>query len=88
MLFIVNSALTDEEVDATVKKVEAIITKNGGVILGTEKTGLKKFAYTIGNRNDGYYVLTNFEADGNAPKAIAFQVNITEGVVRQMIVAK
>ena len=88
MLYIVSSSVTEEQRDEVIAKVESIITKNGGVIEGTEKSGLKKFAYPINYRSEGFYVLVNFTAEDSAPNTIAKQMNITENVVRQMIVQK
>ena len=88
LLYIIDGSLNDEQRDEVVNKVESIITKNGGVIEGTEKSGMKKFAYPINYKSEGFYVLVNFVADGKAPSAIGKVLNITENVVRQMIVAK
>ena len=88
LLYIIDGSLGDEQREEVVNKVESIITKNGGVIEGTEKSGMKKFAYPINYKSEGFYVLVNFLADGKAPSAIGRVLNITENVVRQMIVAK
>lgn len=88
LLYIIEGSLNDEQREEVVNKVESIITKNGGVIEGTEKSGMKKFAYPINYKSEGFYVLVNFLADGKAPSAIGKVLNITENVVRQMIVAK
>lgn len=88
MLYIVSSAINDEQRDEVIAKVESIVTKNGGVIEGTEKSGMKKFAYPINYRTEGFYVLVNFTSEDSAPNAISKQLNITENVVRHMIVAK
>lgn len=88
LLYIIDGSLNDEQKDEVVNKVESIITKNGGVIEGTEKSGMKKFAYPINYKTEGFYVLVNFVADGKAPSAIGKVLNITDNVVRQMIVAK
>lgn len=88
LLYIISSAINEEQREDVVKKVESIITKNGGVIEGTEKSGMKKFAYPINYRSEGFYVLVNFTAEDKAPNVIAKTLNITENIVRQMIVAK
>ena len=88
LLYIVSSAINEEQREDVIKKVESIITKNGGVIEGTEKSGMKKFAYPINYRSEGFYVLVNFTAEDSAPNVIAKQLNITDNIVRQMIVAK
>ena len=88
LLYIMSSVITDEQREDLIKKVETIITKNGGVIEGTEKSGMKKFAYPINYRSEGFYVLVNFTANDDAPNKIAGILNITDNIVRQMIVAK
>ena len=88
LLYIISSAINDEQREEVVKKVESIITKNGGVIEGTEKSGMKKFAYPINYRTEGFYVLVNFTAEDKAPNVIAKTLNITDNIIRQMIVAK
>lgn len=88
LLYIVDSSLNEEAREELISRVESIITKNGGVIEGTEKSGVKKFAYPINYKTEGFYVLVSFSAEGNAPKTVGKQLNITEGVVRHMTVAK
>lgn len=88
LLYIISSAINEEQREELTKKVEAIITKTGAVIEGTEKSGLKKYAYPINFRTEGYYVLVNFSADDKAPGVIARALNITENIERQMIVTK
>ena len=88
LLYIISSATNEEQREDIIKKVESIITKNGGVIEGTEKSGMKKFAYPINYRSEGFYVLVSFTAEDSAPNAIAKTLNITDNIVRQMIVAK
>ena len=53
-----------------------------------EDVGMKKFAYPINYRSEGFYVLVNFTAEDKAPNVIAKTLNITDNIVRQMIVAK
>ena len=88
LLYIITSSISEEEVDNVAKKVEALIAKNNATITSSEKLGLKKFAYPIQFRNDGYYFLVNMEAEQEAPKSISKQLNIMDGVVRHMFVAK
>ena len=88
MLYIINASLTDEQKAELVEKVNTIVTNNGGADLVVDKWGDKKYAYPINYKNEGYYVLVNFKAEVNAIKPISDLLNITENVVRHMIVAK
>lgn len=53
-----------------------------------EKWGLKKFATPIDYRKEGFYVLMNFSGDTELVKKMSALMNITDGIVRYMFVAK
>ena len=88
MLYIINASIADEARTALVEKVSSIIEANGGTELNVEVWGNKKYAYPINYTTEGYYCLVTFKADVNAIKPISDLLNITENVVRHMIVAK
>jgi len=88
IMYIVVNNISDEEKDAMIEKVSGLITKNNGVIESTEKLGTKKLAYEIDKKREGFYVLTNFEADANVPAVISNTLRITDGILRFIIVAK
>lgn len=88
LLYIIDSAVNEEQREEVAKKVESVITKNGGVVLSTEMSGMKKFAYPINYKTEGFYVLVMFESQDATPNAIGKALNITDNVVRYMIVAK
>lgn len=88
LLYIISSSATEEQREGVIEKVKALIEKNGGEIAGTDKWGMKKFAYPIDFKNEGFYVLVNFNANPEAVAVINNTMNITENVVRQMIIKK
>lgn len=88
LLYIISSSVTEEQREAIIEKVKALIEKNGGEIAGTDKWGMKKLAYPIQFKNEGYYVLVTFNAETSAIATITNTLNITENVVRQMIIKK
>lgn len=88
MLYILNSSMSDEEKNNLVEKINSMIEKVGGKIGNVDKWGDKKFAYPINYKNEGYYCLVNFEADVNSVKPLSDLLNITENVIRHMIVSK
>lgn len=87
MYILVNSA-SDEEKEAMIEKINALITKNGGVVESVDKIGSKKLAYEIDKKHDGYYVLVNFTAESSVPATVTNTLRITEGVLRYIVVAK
>ena len=53
-----------------------------------EEWGKRKLAYTINYENDGYYVVIDFTSDEAFPQELDRVINITDGVLRSLIVAK
>ena len=88
ILYIIEATTSDEKREEIISKVKALVENNGGTAQEPEKWGVRKFAYPINYKNEGYYVLMNFEANETVPQILESQLAILEGVVRQMIVAK
>lgn len=86
LMYIIPSATTDEIKDGVINTINTFIEKNGGKIESTEKVGNKKLAYEIDKCTEGLYVLTYFEAETAAVSAITNFINITENVLRHIIV--
>ena len=85
MLYILDASLSDEAKEDIIKKVEDLVSKNGGVIEKTDRWGLKKLQYPINYKSEGYYVLMTFEAEKATVVEIERIANITDGVIRRMI---
>ena len=54
--FIVNPQIGDEQVNASVNAVTAIITSNNGEVLRERRIGSRRLAYPIARQTHGYYV--------------------------------
>jgi small subunit ribosomal protein S6 len=67
-LVIVKPTLTAEEIQASVKAIEEVITENGGEIAATDAMGMRKLAYPINKNERGYYHVIYYSV---APAAIA-----------------
>lgn len=88
LLFIVDASLADEEKEKVVASVSELITKLGGKPGEPDKWGVRKYAYPVNYKSEGYYCLINFEAEDTAIAQINNKLNINKNIVRQMIVAK
>ena len=85
-LFVLSTkTLDDAALEATTEKFKDLITKNGGVVEKTDKWGIKKLAYPIDYKTDGYYVYVAFEGDSNLVQEVKRVVGITEHVLRRLI---
>ncbi len=88
MLYILDVAVSDEAKDAFVKKFEDIVVSSNGKVVSTDKWGVKKLAYPIRYKNDGYYVLMTFEAEGSAVKELDRVAGLSSEILRRVITAK
>ena len=86
IMFILSTQLTDEEKQAGVAFVEKTSTAGGATEVKTEIWGDRKLAYPIKKKENGYYVLTTFQADGTKFTEIESKLNINESILKYMIV--
>ena len=85
MLYILDTALTEEATDSIIKKVEDLVNKNGGVVEKTDRWGVKKLQYPINYKSEGYYVLMTFEAEKSFVEELKRVIGITDGIIRRLI---
>ena len=88
LLYIIDGTLSDEDKEKTINAVKELVENNGGVCQEPDKWGMRKYAYPINYKNEGFYCLMNFEASDKAPAAVSEKLNINKNIVRHMIVAK
>ncbi|MDR0886284.1 MAG: 30S ribosomal protein S6 [Clostridiales Family XIII bacterium] len=87
LLFIISSTLDDAAKLDTIERVKAIIA-DGGEVTKEDVIGMKKLAYPIEKKNEGYYVLINFNAPADLPKELSRRLRISDAVVRHIIINK
>ena len=85
-VFIVNPDLTEDAAKALLEKFTGIITSNGGIIDNISEWGKKKLAYLIDDYSEGYYYVVNFTAVATLPAELDRVFNITDGILRSLIV--
>ncbi len=85
MLYIIDAAASEEAREAVISKFETIVTSSGGTVEKTDKWGMKKLAYPIKFKDEGFYVVMDFEAEGSLIKELDRVAGITDEVVRKLI---
>ncbi len=85
-LFIVRPDATDEEIDPLVEQLRGMITTGGGTLDKVDKWGVRKLAYRVEKRNEGYYVLLQFSAEPDAVKEIERRLRVSDLVLKYMTV--
>lgn len=86
-IFVTRPDLTEEEFTALCDKFKGLIDQHGKVE-SVEDWGVKKLAYEINYIKEGHYVLVNFEAPVEFPEELTRVYNITDGVIRSIVVNK
>lgn len=77
----------EDAVELLKEKFTQLISNNG--TLGEVETwGKRKLAYPINYETEGYYMVINFSSDETFPAELDRVINITDGVLRSLIVAK
>ena len=76
----------EADLDTPLKKVRDIITNAGGKIISEDNWGKKKLAYAIRREEFGIYVYMDVELPADAPLKISNTFNITEEVLRYLLV--
>ena len=86
-LFILDPALEDEKKEAAIQMVKDVISTEGEVG-EVDVWGLKKLAYPIQKKNEGYYVVIEFQAEAELPKELDRRMRISDAFMRHIIVNK
>ena len=78
---------SEEAAKALVEKFKALIEKNG-TVEGVDEWGKRKLAYDINYETEGYYAVYSFTSEPEFPAELNRVLNITDGVLRSLIIKK
>ena len=78
---------SEDAAKALVEKFKSLIEKNG-TVESVEEWGKRKLAYAINYETEGYYALYNFSSEPEFPAELDRVLNITDGVLRSLIIKK
>jgi len=87
LMYILSSAVSDNDVPTVSNEVDKFITDNGGKILTTEMLGKKKLAYPIKKTRNGFYVLETFNLEGKTLQGLDNKLRSMEPIIRYLVVA-
>lgn len=74
------------DIDAPLAKVRDIVTSAGGEIVSEDNWGKKKLAYRINGQDFAVYVYMDVKLPSDAPLKISNVLNITDEVLRYLLV--
>ena len=88
LMYILDTAFDDEAKNAIADMVQKGVTDHAGVVDKVDVWGVKKLAYPIRKKNEGFYVVVDFQAGPDLPKELDRRLKISEACMRHIIVNK
>lgn len=87
LLFILDPAMDEAARNQMIETVKGIINADGeaGEV---DLWGVKKLAYPINKKKDGFYVLIPFKASAELPKELDRRLKISDNCMRHIIVCQ
>lgn len=87
-VFIVSPDLSPEASKGVVAQVQELISKSGGRVEGVQDWGRKRLAYKINKKQEGNYVLLNFQIDPNQSRKLEQTLRLNENLLRFLIITR
>lgn len=88
VLFIIDPALEDAEKEAVTDRFKTVIEEASGEVEKVDVWGMRKLAYPINKKNEGYYVVMEFKAGPEVPKELDRRLRISDEIMRHIIINK
>lgn len=85
VLYIIDTDLDEESRKALVERIKGVVEQEGQTAT-VDEWGVRKLAYPIQKKNEGYYVKMNFSSNPELPKELTRIFRITESVIRYLII--
>jgi small subunit ribosomal protein S6 len=86
-VYILDSALEEPAINEKLERFHSLITKDGkGTITNVAHWGKRTLAFPVRKRESGYYVVVQFEAEGEVLPEFERAVKLDESVLRFMVV--
>ncbi len=86
-VFIMTPVLSDEQMKETVKKYQDILKEKGAEIILNDNWGLRKLAYPIQKKSNGFYHLIEYKAEGDIITGLELALKRDERIIRFLTVA-
>jgi small subunit ribosomal protein S6 len=86
LMVIFDGGLDDAAAEAAIGRVADAIAARGGRVVTTDRWGKRRFAYEIGHRHEGYYVVYEALAEGGVLDDVERQLRLADDVVRHKLI--
>jgi small subunit ribosomal protein S6 len=86
LVVVLSPDIRDDEVPASIERVQQAITGRGGEIVDVNHWGRRRLAYPIKRHLEGNYVVSQIRLDPDRVSDLEQNLRISEDVLRHMIV--
>ncbi len=86
VMVIVDAALDDDVIRATIDRATALVTSKGGAVGKVDRWGKRRFAYEVNHRNEGYYALIETTAEPTTMAELDRMLHLADEVVRHKVI--
>ncbi len=88
LMYILDPTAEDADKEAFGERIQGIITGAEGTVGNVDVWGVRRLAYPIQKKNEGYYVVLEFQAGPELPKELDRRLKIADICMRHIIVNK
>jgi len=81
-LFIIRPDAPEEEIDQLIEQLTGVIATQGGNVDKSEKWGVRKLAYRVQKRTEGFYVLLQFKAKPDTVSELERRLRVADSVLK------
>jgi small subunit ribosomal protein S6 len=81
-LFILRPDSPEEEIDHLIEQLTTFIASQGGNVDKSEKWGIRKLAYRVQKRNEGFYVLLQFTTQPQTVIELERRLRVSDMVMK------
>ncbi len=87
LTYIIDTKLEETARKELIEKFSGLILQNGGEVEKVDETwGKRRLAYPINDMLEGYYVLVTFKSEGDLPREIERNLEISDSVLRYLVI--
>ncbi|MEW6506610.1 MAG: 30S ribosomal protein S6 [Bacteroidota bacterium] len=85
-IVLINAALEDEQIEATISRILELISNNSGELIEADKWGRKRLAYPINKSKSGYYLVIRFKASTQFISILERNYRLDENIIRYLTI--
>ena len=85
--YIIDAQLEDPAIEERVQRYTSFVSAHAQEVIRVDRWGERRLAYEIKKRQQGYYVLMQYRAEGTVVSDLEQMFRLDEGILRYLTVA-